>query len=229
MKRTHLILVIVLAWAFQTQHLRGDDPQSAKTSNWPQWRGPAGMGVADGRDLAVHWSRTKNVVWHVKLPGWGTSSPVVFGHRVFVTSEVQEPTKKSLLTLCYDRTSGKELWRHDFGLGVAQRTHEKSNLAANTPAVTADAVYVSFANADSARYSHDGKLQWVTRYIPKFGDPNMAWGYCPSPVVLHDSVLFPWDHHTGPCFLIGLDKQNGDIAWKKDRPIGTAHATPLLV
>jgi outer membrane protein assembly factor BamB len=46
---------------------------------------------------------------------------------------------------------------------------------------------------------------------------------------LDDAVLFPWDHHTGPCFLIGLDKRTGQIAWKMDRPIGTAHATPLLV
>ena len=135
----------------------------------------------------------------------------------------------SLLTLCYDREDGKELWRHDFGFGVDQRTHEKSNLAVNTPAVTEDAVYVAFGNADIARYSHDGKLIWVNRYIPRFGDPKMAWGYGLSPVVLDDAILFPWDHHTGPCFLIGLNKQTGEIAWKKDRPIGTAHATPLLV
>jgi outer membrane protein assembly factor BamB len=165
----------------------------------------------------------------VKLPGWGTSSPVVYGGKVFVTSEVEEDGRKSLLTLCFDREDGKELWRHDFGFGVDQRTHDKSNLAVNTPAVTEDAVYVAFGNADIARYSHDGKPIWVNRYIPRFGDPKMAWGYGLSPLVLDDVVLFPWDHHTGPCFLIGLNKQTGEIAWKKDRPIGTAHATPLLV
>jgi outer membrane protein assembly factor BamB len=95
--------------------------------------------------------------------------------------------------------------------------------------VTDDAVYVAFGNADIARYSHDGKLIWVNRYIPRFGDPKMAWGYCLSPLLLEDAVLFPWDHHTGPCFLIGLDKRTGEIAWKKECPIGTAHATPLLV
>ncbi|MCY2989181.1 MAG: PQQ-binding-like beta-propeller repeat protein, partial [Planctomycetota bacterium] len=93
----------------------------------------------------------------------------------------------------------------------------------------ADALYVAFGNADIARYSHDGRLIWVTRYIPKFGDPKMAWGYALSPLVLEDAVLFPWDHHTGPCFLIGLDKQTGEIAWQQERPIGTAHATPLFV
>jgi outer membrane protein assembly factor BamB len=165
----------------------------------------------------------------VTLPGWGTSSPVVCGDRLFLTSQVQEGGKNGLLTLCFNRHSGKELWRHDFGLGINQRTHEKSNLAVNTPAVTKDAVYVAFGNSDIARYSHDGKLVWVTRYMELFGDPKMAWGYGVSPLVLDDSVLLPWDHHKGPCYLVGLDKLTGRISWRKDRPIGTTHATPLLV
>jgi outer membrane protein assembly factor BamB len=206
-----------------------DKSEPSVSGDWPRWRGPNADGVADDRNLPIRWSQTENVQWSVKLPGWGTSSPVVFGKRVFVTSQLEQGIKKSLLTLCFERETGKELWRHDFGFGVNQKTHPKSNLAVNTPAVTEDAVYVAFGNADIARYSHDGKLKWVTRYIPKFGDPKMSWGYSVSPLVLDDAVLFPWDHHTGPCFLIGLDKQTGEIAWKKDRPIGTAHATPLLV
>jgi outer membrane protein assembly factor BamB len=154
---------------------------------------------------------------------------VVYGERVFVTSQLKDGNKKSLLTLCFDRITGKELWRHDFGFGVDQKTHEKSNLAVNTPAVTKDAVYVAFGNADIACYSHDGKLTWVKRYMDEFGDPKMAWGYAVSPVVLDDSVLFSWNHHKGPCFLVGLDPGTGKIAWKKERRIGTAHATPLVV
>jgi outer membrane protein assembly factor BamB len=198
-------------------------------SDWPCWRGPHANGVADGQKLPLHWSKTENVRWSVRLPGWGTSSPVVYGNRVFVTSQDTGGEKQSLLTLCFDRRTGAERWRHDFGFGVNQSTHKKSNLAVNTPAVTADAVYVAFGNADIARYSHDGKLIWVTRYISRFGDPKMAWGYGISPVVLDDAVLFPWNHHNGPCFLIGLDKPTGDIRWKHERPIGTAHATPLVV
>jgi outer membrane protein assembly factor BamB len=198
-------------------------------ADWPQWRGPTASGIGDDRKLPLTWSQTKHVRWSFKLPGWGTSSPVVYGNRVFVTTQMEEGGKISLLTICLDRDTGKELWRHDFGLSVKQRTHEKSNLAVNTPAVTKDAVYVAFGNADIARYSHDGKLIWVTRYMEHFGDPKMAWGYGVSPVVLEDSILFPWDHHKGPCFLIGLDKESGRIVWKQDRPIGTAHSTPLVV
>ncbi|HZK82832.1 MAG TPA: PQQ-binding-like beta-propeller repeat protein [Humisphaera sp.] len=198
-------------------------------TDWPRWRGPNADGVADGHNLPVRWSQTENVHWSVKLPGWGTSSPVVYGKRLFVTSETQDNGKKSLLLLCFNVEDGKELWRHDFGFGVDQHTNPKSNLAVNTPAVTGDAVYVAYGNADIARYSHDGKLIWVRRYLADFGDPKMAWGYAVSPLVVDDSVVFPFDHHTGPCFLIGLDKRTGETAWKKDRPIGTAHATPLFI
>ncbi len=207
----------------------GQASAKSPTSDWPRWRGPNADGVADGRDLPLRWSQTENIRWSVQLPGWGTSSPVVYGHRVFITSQLEKGGKKTLLTLCLDRQQGQELWRHDFGFGADQRTHQKSNLAVNTPAVTADAVYVAFGNADIARYSHQGKLIWVQRYLQRFGDPKMAWGYGVSPLVLDDGVLFPWNHHTGPCFLLGLDKRTGAIAWQKARPIGTAHATPLLV
>jgi outer membrane protein assembly factor BamB len=198
-------------------------------TDWPRWRGPRADSVADPARLPVRWSRSENVRWSVTLPGWGTSSPVIFGDKLFVTSQVEQEGKKSLLTLCYDRHTGKELWRDDFGLGVNQKTNPKSNLASNTPAVTADAVYVAFGNSDIARYSHDGKRAWVRRYMETFGDPKMAWGYNVSPLVIADSVVLPWDHHKGPCYLIGLDKKTGEFLWKKERPIGTNHATPLLV
>src|SRR5437867_3724632 len=144
--------------AFATSISPCGTPSASHAADWPQWRGPNASGVADGRSLPTHWSQTGNIRWSVKLPGWGTSSPVVYGERLFVTSQVEQGGKKSLLTLCFHRDTGKELWRHDFGLGIDQRAHEKSNLALNTPAVTEDAVYIAFGNSDVARYSHDGTL-----------------------------------------------------------------------
>jgi outer membrane protein assembly factor BamB len=229
--RVSSLCVLVIAAAIAVPFANGADETrpGAPSTDWPRWRGPNADGVADSPNLPVKWSKTENVLWSAQLPGWGTSSPVVYGDRVFVTSQVTEGAKKSLLTLCFDRKTGKELWRHDFGFGVDQKTHAKSNLAVNTPAVTPDAVFVAFGNADVARYTHDGKLVWVRRYLKDFDDPKMAWGYAISPLVLDDSVLFPWNHHTGPCYLIGLDKKTGEVGWKKDRPVGTAHATPLLI
>ncbi|MEY4939959.1 MAG: hypothetical protein RIQ93_1694 [Verrucomicrobiota bacterium] len=225
MRRSPLLL-LALALMAPTAHLI---VSHARAEDWPRWRGPRADSIADGQNLPLEWSQSKNVLWSLKLPGWGTSSPVVYGNRVFVTSQVEDGGAKKLLTLCYDLNDGRELWRHDFGFGASQRSHVKSNLATNTPTVTEDAVYVAFANAEIARYTHDGKLVWTNRYMTKFTDPKMAWGYNVSPLVLEDSIVFAWDHHTGPCYLIGLDKKTGEIAWQIDRPIGTSHATPLRI
>src|SRR5438094_76965 len=106
MKVTPLVGVVLLSLSASV--IAAEPPPT----DWPGWRGPRADGVAEGRNLPVRWSATENVRWSVELPGWGTSSPVVFGDRVFVTSHRQD--KKSLLTLCLDRATGKERWRHDF-------------------------------------------------------------------------------------------------------------------
>jgi hypothetical protein len=84
---------------------------SVVSTDWPRWRGPNADGVADDRQLPLEWSQMENVRWSVKLPGWGTSSPVVYRDRVFVTSQAQDKGKKSLVLLCLRRDDGKELWR----------------------------------------------------------------------------------------------------------------------
>ena len=115
----HLRILAPAALAIVFSHA-AETPASL---NWPGWRGPNADGVADGRDLPLRWSQTENIRWSVKLPGWGTSSPVVYGDRLFVTSQSVEDGRKSLLTFCINRHTGKELWRHDFGFGAYQRVH----------------------------------------------------------------------------------------------------------
>lgn len=57
-------------------------------SNWPQWRGPAGAGISSESGLPTTWSASENISWKVPLAGLGTSSPIVAGDRIFVTSQI---------------------------------------------------------------------------------------------------------------------------------------------
>lgn len=59
-----------------------------RAENWPQWRGPFASGVSSESGLPVSWSEKENVAWTAALPGLGVSSPIVWGDRVFVTSQV---------------------------------------------------------------------------------------------------------------------------------------------
>lgn len=59
---------------------------SKSAAVWPQWRGPLSNGVAPAGDPPVEWSETKNVKWKVELPGNGTSTPVIYGDKIFLTA-----------------------------------------------------------------------------------------------------------------------------------------------
>jgi outer membrane protein assembly factor BamB len=57
-------------------------------ANWPQWRGPRGLGVSAESSLPVAWNARDNIAWSAPLRGAGSSSPVVWSDRVFVTSQI---------------------------------------------------------------------------------------------------------------------------------------------
>lgn len=59
---------------------------SAGAVDWPQFRGPKGQGVADASGVLPYvWNDELNVAWKSVLPGFGASSPIVLGDRVYLT------------------------------------------------------------------------------------------------------------------------------------------------
>lgn len=63
---------------------------------WPTWRGPRATGAALKGNPPVTWSETENIKWKVKLPGQGSSSPIVWEDRIFFLSA--EATDKKVTT-----------------------------------------------------------------------------------------------------------------------------------
>src|SRR5437588_8399146 len=78
--------------------------------NWPQWRGPNNDGISQETNLPTKWSATENVAWTLPMPGMGSSTPAIWGERIFLTSE----DGKETVLLCVS-TAGKELWRKPLG------------------------------------------------------------------------------------------------------------------
>src|SRR5437867_13443872 len=81
---------------------------SAHAADWPRFRGPNGLGVAETTGLPDKVGPALNVVWKTKLPP-GHSSPVISGDRIFLTAFEGE----KLLTIALERKTGKVLWRHE--------------------------------------------------------------------------------------------------------------------
>ena len=64
-----------LAWALAS---------TVTAENWPAWRGPTANGVAPGGNPPKEFSEGKNVLWKIKVPGSGNSTPVIWGDQLFV-------------------------------------------------------------------------------------------------------------------------------------------------
>jgi outer membrane protein assembly factor BamB len=68
---------------------------TVRAENWPHWRGPASIGISSETGLPERWSDTENIAWKAPLRGLGISSPVVWGDRVFVTSQIGRGTRRA--------------------------------------------------------------------------------------------------------------------------------------
>ena len=55
---------------------------------WPQWRGPLVNGIAPYGDPPWQWSETNNLKWKMKIPGFGTSTPIIWENRLFILTAV---------------------------------------------------------------------------------------------------------------------------------------------
>ena len=82
---------------------------AAGASNWPQFRGPGGAGLADDSALPEQWSATRNIAWSTEIPGHGWSSPIVWRDRVFVTTAVSPGAFKAPSAGIYGNDYAAEL------------------------------------------------------------------------------------------------------------------------
>ena len=83
--------------------------------DWPQFRGPTGLGYSKQTALPVNWGgpENANVLWKSPLVGEGHASPIVSGNRLFVcTARWPDSVTDRKLTipehhvLCYSVSDG---------------------------------------------------------------------------------------------------------------------------
>ena len=68
---------------------RPQAPPQDSVVHWPTWRGAAGTGEAPGGTPPLSWSEEENVIWKTPLPGIGSSTPVVWGDRIYLTTAIE--------------------------------------------------------------------------------------------------------------------------------------------
>jgi outer membrane protein assembly factor BamB len=218
----------------------------AETINWPQFRGANSDGLADGSTLPESWSTTENVVWKTEIPGWGWSSPVVWGDKIFVTSAVSERDREKLviggypggqvkptemhrwMTYCLDFDTGKIVWEREAHKGVPpEERHPRNSYANASPITDGERVYACFGNIGLFCYAMDGEKLWEKRW----GSFRMrgGWGPGASPVLHNDRIYVVNDNENEKgSFLTALDKTTGEEVFKVERDERSNWSTPYL-
>jgi len=220
---------------------------------WPNWRGPA-YGVSNLRTLPSSWTAERNVAWKADVPGRGHSSPVVWGDRIFLTTDIEgdviagaEPVKHklegqpfvhpdsvggthkhTLKVLAYGTASGKLLWERTAYEGkVFDNTHRFNTYASPTPVTDGKFVYVWFDSQGLYKYDFDGNLVWSA----SLGEiATLGVGYGGSPILFEDLLLVLCDQDEGEhSFLAAVSTSDGKIAWKLARKNQITWTTPVLV
>jgi outer membrane protein assembly factor BamB len=196
------------------------------TARWPGFLG-AGATEVVPQSLPVQWSPTENLAWTRPLPGYGQSSPVIWGERAYVTS-VDGPRKETLHVLCVRLADGAILWDHAVSSSYPQTSSVYISRAAPTPVVDEHGIYAYFESGDVIALTLDGKPRWSRSLTKDYGPPQNEFGLAASPVQTADRIMVLVDD-VGPSYLLALDKATGDVVWKTDRASRKSWASPALI
>ncbi|RCS53982.1 hypothetical protein DTL42_02145 [Bremerella cremea] len=86
MKSSSLIAIgglLSLAFCFQPVVAADTSPE-----NWANWRGPNVNGTSLSAKPPTNWSEEENIRWKVPVPGSGSSSPIIWGEKLFLLTAV---------------------------------------------------------------------------------------------------------------------------------------------
>lgn len=218
---------------------------------WPKWRGPEGTGVAPEGNPPVTWSETENVKWKIDVPGVGTSSPIIWGDKIFFQTAilVEETATASAGTasaggggrgmsqapsgvysfelVCLDRGTGKLIWQKSARREQPHEGHHRDHgFASYSPVTDGQHIWASFGSRGLHCFDLDGNLKW-SRDLMKM-QTRSGFGEGSSPALAGNSVVVVLDHE-GDSAIFAFNRDTGEPLWRKGRDERTAWATPVAV
>ena len=212
---------------------------AARADEWPQFRGPSGLGYTSEKNLPLKWGGEKgeNIAWKSPLIGEGHASPIVWGDRVFVCTVRWAGGKPDASVIpehhvaCYAAADGKQLWDRSVDPGPWRREDFRSGpgggYAAPTPVTDGKQVFVVFGSSVMAALDFEGKVAWRQEIKPHTFDVTIG----SSPVLFGDTIIMLCAMaKASDSRLVAFAKADGALKWETKLPkTGFAHSTPILI
>ncbi|MGI9473585.1 MAG: PQQ-binding-like beta-propeller repeat protein [Rubripirellula sp.] len=212
------------------QSVRGQRPEIA-TTDWPWWRGQQQDGIAPTNQMPPEsWSETENIRWRSPVSGRGHGSPTVVGDQVLLATADPEQEIQSVLS--FDRKSGEQRWKrvvHEGGFANQgkRKANEKASLASSSVASDGKRLYINFLN-DNAVWTTALDLEGNVVWQQKVSDYVLHQGFGSSPAIYGPLVIVSADNKGGGA-IVGLNRESGEVVWRRDRPAKPNYASPIIV
>jgi outer membrane protein assembly factor BamB len=183
-------------------------------AQWPQFRGPDGIGTAASATPPLTWGEDKNIRWKTAVHGRAWSSPVILNGQVWMTTATQDGRELSAVALDFE--SGAIV--HDlrlFQVEKPQYAHPFNSYASPSPVIEPGRVYVTFGSPGTAAIdTRSGKVLWERRDL----ECNHFRGAGSSPILFGDLLIMHFDGSDRQ-YVVGLDKRTGKTVWRTERSI----------
>ena len=194
-------------------------------ADWPFFRGPNGNGIANAL-LLPDKIDSNSIAWAADLPGRGLSSPIVIGERIFVTC-ASGPKQERLHVICFNAADGSKRWERQFWATGRTMCHEKTCVAAPTPASDGERIFAIYSSNDLVCLDLDGNLLWLRGLTRDYPNASNSLGMSSS-LVVADGVLVAMVENDSESFTAGIDAKTGVNRWKLDRPRMANWTSPML-
>lgn len=199
-------------------------PAAGAERQWPQFRGPTGQGIAASDEFPQTWSDTEHIAWKTPLSGKGNSSPVIWDDRLFVTVASKDGDQRAIV--CLDRQDGSLRWETPAPAAKEKEgLYWKNSFASSTPITDGERVIAFFGNSGLLAVDFDGQQQWHVDLgtFPTMHGPGVA------PVLYQNLVILIQDQHNADSVFVAVNKQTGEIVWRKKRDRNPCWSTPMVV
>jgi outer membrane protein assembly factor BamB len=210
-----------------------EQSNSQDNRNWTHFRGSNLTGLAVSENIPLNWNDS-TIIWRSIIHDNGYSSPVVYGNQIWVTTSKTDG--KELYAVCIDFQTGQIIYDIKvFTPDEVEGKHSLNTYASPTPCIEKGFVYVHYGSMGTACINTgNGLIVWKRTDLKC----KHVQGPASSPVIYKNLLILHFEG-TDVRFIVALDKSNGKLIWRSDRPaepyeqlseIGRkAYITPLII